>query len=194
MGTGPPAPPGRGPTAATQRAGTVTCWHPNYLRGTHIGMEIMTDKRSLAALDDVLFDIQRIVRRPGYRARILASLQARVELSTVRVLRAVERAGDHAPCVGDIAERLTIDPSTASRFVEQQVEAGYLRRQRDPADGRRNRLALTPAGQSLLADVREARRQILGEVTAGWDEADLDRLSGLLARLREDFDHLESNA
>ena len=135
----------------------------------------------LIALDDALFDIQRLVRRPGYRARLLAALGSKVELSTVRVLRAVERAGDTPPCVGDIAERLMVDPSTASRFVEQQVEAGYLTRARHPDDG-----------QSLLDEVTDARRQLLDEVTSGWDPADLERLSDLLTLLREGFDQLES--
>jgi DNA-binding MarR family transcriptional regulator len=148
---------------------------------------------SLVALDDALFDIQRLVRRPGYRARLLAALGSQVEISTVRVLRAVERAGATPPCIGDIAERLMVDPSTASRFVEQQVEAGYLSRQRHPDDGRRSQLVLTEAGQALLDDVTAARRDLLAEVTADWDPDDLDHLSDLLVLLREGFDQIESS-
>lgn len=149
---------------------------------------------SLTVLDDALFDIQRIVRRPGYRARLLAALRVRVELSTVRVLRAVERSSESAPCIGDIADRLLIDPSTASRFVDQQVASGYLQRRRDPADGRRTQLVLTADGRALLGEVTAARRHLLSEVTAEWDPSDLDRLSALLIALREDFDHLEGTA
>jgi DNA-binding MarR family transcriptional regulator len=155
-------------------------------------MALSTDTRSLTSLDDALFDIQRIVRRPGYRARLLAALRIRVELSTVRVLRAVERFGDQAPCIGDIADQLLIDPSTASRFVEHQVDARYLERRRDPSDGRRSQLLLTDSGRALLDEVTDARRQILAEVTADWAPSDLDRLSELLVHLRADFDHLES--
>jgi DNA-binding MarR family transcriptional regulator len=157
-------------------------------------MDITLETRILTDLDDALFDIQRIARRPGYRKRLLAAVDAPVELSTVRVLRAVERAGDAPPSIGDIAERLTIDPSTASRFVDQQVAAGYLVRHRDPADGRRSRVTLSDKGRALLDQVTAARRRILAEVTADWDAADLDRLSDLLVALRRDFDHLESPA
>ncbi len=161
---------------------------------THIYMDATLEPTTLTELDDALFDIQRVARRPGYRKRLLAAMDAPVELSTVRVLRAVERAGDAAPSIGDIADRLTIDPSTASRFVDQQVAAGYLLRHRCTDDGRRSRLALSDSGRALLDEVTAARRRILAEVTAGWDTADLDRLGDLLARLRDDFDHLESQA
>ncbi|MCA1784217.1 MAG: MarR family transcriptional regulator [Intrasporangiaceae bacterium] len=157
-------------------------------------METTLEPTTLTVLDDALFDIQRVARRPGYRKRLLAALDAPVELSTVRVLRAVERAGDEAPSVGDIAERLTIDPSTASRFVDQQIDAGYLLRHRCTADGRRSRLSLSDTGRALLVEVTAARRRILAEVTAGWDTADLDQLGELLAQLRNDFDHLESQS
>lgn len=157
-------------------------------------MDTTLEPTLLTDLDDALFDIQRIARRPGYRARILAALDAPVELSTVRVLRAVERACDTTPSVGDIAERLTIDPSTASRLVDQQVAAGLLHRHRDPKDGRRSRLTLSDAGRALLDEVTDVRRQLLAEVTAGWDATDLDRLGDLLVRLRDDFDRLESQA
>lgn len=157
-------------------------------------METTLEPTTLTVLDDALFDIQRVVRRPGYRRRLLAAVDAPVELSTVRVLRAVERAGDAAPSIGDIADRLTIDPSTASRFVDQQIDAGYLLRHRCTDDGRRSRLSLSDTGRALLDEVTDARRRILAEVTAGWDAADLEHLGDLLARLRNDFDDLENQA
>ena len=153
-----------------------------------------TRTRPLTAFDDALFDVQRLVRRPGYRKALLDKLGNHVELSVVRVLRAVERAGTSAPCIGDIAERMLVDPSTASRFVEQQVAAGYLTRERHPDDGRRSQLVLTDAGRALLAEVTQARRQVLGEVTASWDPDDLDTLAELLSRLSADLDQLESQA
>ncbi len=149
---------------------------------------------SLLALDDALFDLQRLTRRPGYRAELLARLGSRVEFSTVRVLRAVQRARQQPPSIGDIAERMLIDPSTASRLVDQQVDAGYLVRQRHPQDGRRSQLALTDAGRDLLREVTAARRELLTEVTQAWDPEDLERLGDLLGRLTADFHQLESPA
>jgi len=155
---------------------------------------LMTSTRTspLTTLDEALFDLQRLVRRPGYRAKLLEKLGNQVELSTVRVLRAVERAGTDTPCVGDVADRMMVDPSTASRLVDQQVDAGYLTRQRHPDDRRRSQLVLTDAGKELLAGVTAARRELLADVTADWAPDDLERLSDLLTLLAEDFHQLES--
>jgi DNA-binding MarR family transcriptional regulator len=145
----------------------------------------------LDALDEALLEIRRLVRRPGYRRRFLDSLHTSTDVGTVRVLRAVERAGDPAPCVGDVAERLDVDPSTASRLIDQQVTAGYLARTRSPHDRRRTTLELTDPGRDLLAEVTEVRRDLLAEVTRDWDRTEVATLVALLDRLREGFATLE---
>lgn len=145
----------------------------------------------LDALDEALLEIRRLVRRPGYRRRFLDSLHTPTDIGTVRVLRAVERAGEVAPCVGDVATRLDVDPSTASRLIDQQVTAGYLARTRSAHDRRRTTLGLTDAGRDLLAEVTEVRRDLLAEVTRDWDRAEVATLVTLLDRLREGFAALE---
>jgi hypothetical protein len=81
----------------------------------------------LDRLDEVLGRIRRVLQRPGYRRRLLEGLSTPVELALLRLLRVVERAGD-APTIGFVADRLAIDPSTASRVVERAVAAGLLER------------------------------------------------------------------
>ncbi len=144
----------------------------------------------LDRLDPALLAIRSLVNRPAYRRRIRELLPARVELTTVRVLRAVERAGDTDPTIGDIAEALVIDPSTASRFVDRVVERGEVERRACSADRRRTRVGLTAAGRATLAAVTEARRTVLAEVTDGWDPADVGALATLLERLHESVDAL----
>jgi DNA-binding MarR family transcriptional regulator len=169
----PPAPPSPEPAVAAAGAG---------------------ERPVLDALDEALLEIRRLVRRPGYRARFLGSLHDPVDVGTVRVLRAVERSGDAAPCVGDIAARLDVDPSTASRLVDQQVSAGYLERARSPEDRRRTALQLTRTGRALLAEATTVRRSLLAEVTASWDDDEVAALAAMLERLREGFLDLEREA
>jgi DNA-binding MarR family transcriptional regulator len=148
----------------------------------------------LDALDEALLEIRRLVRRPGYRRRFLDSLHTPTDVGTVRVLRAVERAGEVAPCVGDVAERLDVDPSTASRLIDQQVSAGYLARARSQHDRRRTTLELTAAGRDLLTEATEVRRDLLAEVTLTWDRTEVTTLVRLLDRLRADFATLEQGS
>jgi DNA-binding MarR family transcriptional regulator len=70
--------------------------------------------------------------------------------------------------VGVVAERLAIDPSTASRLVAEAIRAGYLARAASGADGRRVRLALTDAGRELVAAMHRYQRAVFDEVTADW--------------------------
>lgn len=145
---------------------------------------------ALAGLDHALLDVRRLVNRPGYRRRLLGPLGRRIELSTVRVLHAVDQA-PRPPSIGEVAATLTIDPSTASRLVDQRVNDGLLERSPDPVDRRRAVLTLTAAGRALLEEVAASRRRMLAEVTDGWTSEEQDQLELLLVRLVDGFRRLE---
>lgn len=80
----------------------------------------------------------------------------------LRVLTIV--AGNRHTNMSRLAETLGVVPSSASRLCDRLEATGLLRRVADPRDRREVRLLLTPAARRLLADVRERRRQALGEV------------------------------
>lgn len=141
-------------------------------------------------LDQALVEIRRVLQRPGYRQALLGELAGTVELATVRLLRAVQRAAD-PPTIGAVAELLVVDPSTASRLVDRAVDAGTLERRACDRDRRRARLHLTAAGHRLLGAVTERRRAVLADATLGWGEAELRALLGGLDLLLEGFDRVE---
>ena len=146
----------------------------------------------LVSLDHALLEVRRLVNRPGYRRRLLGPLGRRVELSTVRVLHAVDQA-PRSPSIGAVASVLAIDPSTASRLVDQRVADGLLERSPDPEDRRRAVLRLTPAGAALLEELAASRREMLDEVTADWTATDRRALERLLVRLVDGFRELEED-
>jgi DNA-binding MarR family transcriptional regulator len=149
------------------------------------------DSDPLATLDVALLEIRRLVNRPGYRRRLLGPLGRPIELSTVRILHAIDQSSE-APSIGDVAAILAIDPSTASRLIEQRVIEGHVRRERCADDGRRTALELTAAGGALLAELAASRRRMLAEVTLGWDPQDVTALDGLLRRLISGFSTMEA--
>jgi len=151
---------------------------------------VPSPRHILADLDRALLEVRRLVNRPGYRRRLLGPLGRRIELSTVRVLHAVDQA-PAAPSIGGVAATLAIDPSTASRLVEQRVNEGLLERSPDAQDRRRTVLRLTPAGEALLDELAAARIGMLTEVTASWSATDIRTLDELLHRLAEGFDAYE---
>lgn len=148
------------------------------------------DRALLDGLDNALVEIRRVLQRPGYRREVLGELAGTVELATVRLLRAVQRA-EQPPTIGAVAEVLVVDPSTASRLVDRAVDAGTLQRRACDQDRRRARLELTGDGERLLDAVTERRRAVLADATAGWDQAQLAHLLDGLERLLAGFDRVE---
>jgi DNA-binding MarR family transcriptional regulator len=84
--------------------------------------------------------------------------------------------------VGAVAERLDIDPSTASRLVGHAISAGFVARRPSPRDARRANLQLTDAGRRLQAVADRFRRAYLAELLADWTEAERAEFARLLAR------------
>jgi len=141
----------------------------------------------LDRLDETLVELRRVLLRPGYRRAVLGDLAGTVGLATIRLLRTVQRAAE-PPSIGEVAEVLAIDPSTASRLVERAAEAGLLERRACADDRRRARLHLCPAGTQLLATVTARRRAVLTAAVDGWDHDDLTTLQALIDRLLAGFD------
>jgi DNA-binding MarR family transcriptional regulator len=89
--------------------------------------------------------------------------------------------------VSDVAERLSIDLSVASRQVAALVLAGYVQRDRDPDDRRAQILRATDMGERVLTDSHRRMVATVTEALSGWSEGEVAGLAGRLERLREDF-------
>lgn len=89
--------------------------------------------------------------------------------------------------VSDIAHRLAIDLSVASRQVGALEAAGYVTRTRDASDGRAQVIALTPAGRKALRRAHERMVDAFAAVLADWSADDVAGLTERLARLNEAF-------
>jgi DNA-binding MarR family transcriptional regulator len=68
--------------------------------------------------------------------------------------------------VGELAVALRLAPNSVSTLVLQLVDAGLVRRERDPGDRRAARLRLTDAGATRLGDWRRAHERRLAAALA----------------------------
>ncbi|GII03789.1 MarR family winged helix-turn-helix transcriptional regulator [Planobispora takensis] len=139
-----------------------------------------------AAIDVALFRLRRIWARP-LRARKAAEPQRPVQMSNVMVVHAVHKLSLDVPevTVGAVAEQLDVDPSTASRLVNDAIAAGLVEREESSVDARRARLVLTGAGGRVLEAVVRYRRAYLDGLMAEWDQADREAFARLLTRFAE---------
>lgn len=135
-------------------------------------------------LDRALLVLRRLWQRPEITAFFRARLDRPLRIEYYRTLTAIERS-PHRPSVGELADVLGVDPSTASRLVDRMASRGYVRREEDTDDRRRSTLELTPLGQSVLRKLREVRVAVLAELTKDWKASEIADLARLLVRLDE---------
>lgn len=64
--------------------------------------------------------------------------------------------------LGDLAAREGVAPPTLSRMIAALVDAGYVARQPDPADGRASLVTATDLGKEVIVEMRSTRMQELG--------------------------------
>ncbi|MEO3829937.1 MarR family winged helix-turn-helix transcriptional regulator [Actinomadura sp. B10D3] len=153
----------------------------------------------LSDIATALFRLRRVWAKPDLVKRIRAQTSAcadgrPLQLSNLMVVNAVAALGDDAPAdaeeagevtVGAVAERLEIDPSTASRLVGHAIDAGLVSRRPSPVDARRANLGLTEAGRRVKQVSDRFRRAYLDELMAGWPARDRAEFARLLTRFAD---------
>lgn len=148
----------------------------------------------LTEIGTALFHIRRIWARPDVMREIRAQTAGRpggkpLQLSNLMVVHAVAGLGKAQQggevTVGAVADRLEIDPSTASRLVGHAIDAGLVSRRPSPVDGRRADLRLTGLGRRVKQVADRSRRAYIAGLMAGWTEEERTRFAGLLTRFAE---------
>ena len=143
-------------------------------------------------LDELLTRIHIARQRPVWRRRLLDDVSPAMTVSTLRVLRAVEQSQlkGAGASIGDVADYLAVEHSTASRTVAAVVAAGLLTKTFAPDDQRRSVLVLSDAGRRTLETVTGRRRELVAETIADWSDTDVDTLVSLLGRLTTRFESM----
>jgi DNA-binding MarR family transcriptional regulator len=94
----------------------------------------------------------------------------------------------HGPVrVSDVASRLGVDMSVASRQIRALIDAGYLVREDDDEDRRATRLSITPDGERVLGESHRRMVHAFGQVLDSWTDDEVSALSASLERLSSQF-------
>jgi len=104
----------------------------------------------------------------------------------LRMLEALA-AASHPLSVGEIADAVGVDQPRASRLVQQAVNLDLVRREADPDDARRTRVALTDAGKSLVSGFRGERRGTIEVALAEFTDEERAELARLLTKLADSW-------
>ncbi len=81
-----------------------------------------------------------------------------------------------------LAERLRVDPSTATRAVKSLVDDGLAERYQSPDDGRVVMVRITTEGKRRHADVDARRSHAMAQILGEFSPAERADLAGMLQR------------
>ena len=87
--------------------------------------------------------------------------------------------------LSDLASRMEIDASTASRHVRSLEQVGLVRRSADPDDGRAFRVELTEQGTQEWEAASKRRMELLSRAMDGWTDSDIETFEKLMTRFAE---------
>jgi len=144
------------------------------------------------AIERALVLIRRSQTRRTLGREAFRRFGSAVRPSELAVVDAVEEgpnAGWQEVTVGDVARRLGVDASRASRLVAAAIRAGHVRRVASQEDARRTGLELTDRGRELASGAHAFRKHVFGEVMAGWSERERHQFARLLTRFVEGLGH-----
>ncbi|NUU22479.1 MAG: winged helix-turn-helix transcriptional regulator [Streptomycetaceae bacterium] len=146
------------------------------------------DDSAEAAVSAFITLVTEVDRTPAYRTRIEGSAGRPLPRSAISILFVLHR---HGPLgVKEIADRLGVEQSTASRQVRPLEEQGLVRREGDPRDGRAVLLRVTDAGLAARERIRQVWLRDIATVWRDWEPDEREQLGALLTRFRESYQRL----
>lgn len=137
-----------------------------------------------AATADDLLELLRTIMRAGRTTRIGSDAEDMPGWKFA-VLGLLAREGEQR--LGQVAAHLEVDPSVASRQVAALEQLGLVTRRPDPADGRAQLLAISPAGLDAREGYLAQRARWVAEALDGWDDAEVAHLVTRMDRLVADL-------
>ena len=87
----------------------------------------------------------------------------------------------------ELAEMLDIEPITLTRIVDRLEEAGWVERQRDPADRRAWRLYVTDKARPLVVKLKAVAAEMMEQAFAGISQEELEAIRESMTKIRSNI-------
>jgi DNA-binding MarR family transcriptional regulator len=150
-------------------------------------MDDETSALSPAAVEDLAKigaawrELRRGAAATGLRRMLHATSAGLLDLGQVDALELLVGAGPVR--MGELADLLRVDASSATRAVQRLVDAGLAHRGPDPCDRRGVVIEVTPGGEAILDEIHGRGRETFERLSAGFSPEELHQLGELMTRL-----------
>lgn len=134
------------------------------------------------SLHNIEYEIALLVRLTTAYSPRLGSL----DRSEYLILSELEKISSPL-AINELADKLLLNLSTASRQVGVLESKKYVRRYPDKNNGRISLIQLTDEGQAILTKVQQARFGVYQDILKNWTTDELASLEKSLIRLNQDF-------
>lgn len=150
----------------------------NYVYNAHMNKDIRD-------MHDALLDIIGFMSRPEPDVALMSEMAMPLERALLPLLVRIDRRGPIG--VVELAEVVGRDYTTVSRQVARLDELGLVVRRPGARDKRVREAEVTELGRDMADAVDRMREQLVGELLAGWTNAERRDLARLLKRMATDM-------
>ncbi|MEF3275076.1 MAG: MarR family transcriptional regulator [Chloroflexus sp.] len=91
----------------------------------------------------------------GHSMDTLLQFLQRAELSMPRLVALVQIQRHQVATISSLSKHLNLSPGTVSQMIDQLVQDGLVERHEAARDRRQKLISLTPAGETLVAEIRQ---------------------------------------
>lgn len=131
-----------------------------------------------------LLEIVPAVMR-AIRAQMRSTAAKELSVVQFRTLAFLDR--NRGASLSDVKDHIGLTLPSVSKLVQGLITRGFLQREEDPSDRRRNSLAATAKGKRVLEAARAVTRQSLAGRLAGLDDETLASVLEAMHALRPFF-------
>ena len=147
---------------------------------------------------DVLFEQLELLKRQisqAHRTAIAGQLSRRGlgEVNHPLLLHLLHSMQQGAPCrsQNELAQALHISPAAVANSLKSLEKSGYIRREREDADARRNRVSLSEKGQRAVEGCRQSFELVSVQMLSGFSEAEKAQLLSFRRRILQNLQDLD---
>lgn len=103
------------------------------------------------------------------------------------VIRELSEKNGRPPSQKELANQMRLSPATVAASLKSLERNGYVERQTDPSDSRRNQIAVTRRALEALEAGRKVFRAVDEAMFAGFSPEEIDTLTAFQQRMLENL-------